>query len=851
MLRRIAAASTLVLAAAVVPALPPGSPAGAAPNETVRVQPRRHATVSVDVADVRAALRRAPVAGRDTSYQTFRVPTPTGGTERFAVQRTQLMEPELAAAHPEIGTWAGRSLDHPGTTIALDVTPMGFHASVRGPFGQGAWYVDPARNERGTTTHIAYYGAAVGRTAQEQFVERETPEIATAVAQREAKPKPRGKPVDQRVYRLALVSDPSYARYFGSQNVLAQKVTLINRVNQIYNDDLGISLRLINETDKLNLDTDAEATGANGPCGAHPCFDPADPGDPSSVSQLDSCDVVTLGRTRTVLGQLVGASNYDVGHLVLGVDGGGVAYLDVAGWDFKGGGCTGLPEPVGDFFAIDYVAHEMAHQFGANHTFDGVQLACAGGNRSPESSVEPGSGSSVMAYAGICLQDDLQPHTDPYFSQRTIKEVTAYTGRPTSQVTEVQTVSLRNFNADGEQVTLSFPGAAGTRTLARGSTYNALGIEAAVESLTGRDVTVAGWGYDPFSSFTDDPAPLTTPDDAGFQVIFAPTPDPEVYGGAGDVPSLVVSSPSVGVSAFVGETAEGGSAGNGGQVVRTDNHAPVVRAPKSATIPVRTPFRLKGSGKDRDGDRLIYLWEQNDPGGKKGTSLVDNRKLDGPLFRVFGTAARVTDEGALQSPSPHQNRATGKPTRYFPDLEQVLSGNTNARTGRCPKVAPPGDPGGYRPVKRKIVDCYSEFLPTRVYQGRERAETPKMHFRLTARDGAGTGGGTAYDDVTIKLDPKAGPFLVTSQARKSAAVRGGAAGAVTWKVARTRRLAPLVRIFVSPNGGRSWRAVSGRTPNDGTAVVRWPDVTTAEARVMVQSVGNYFFAVNDRAFRIR
>ena len=112
-----------------------------------------------------------------------------------------------------------------------------------------------------------------------------------------------------------------------------------------------------------------------------------------------------------MLGQIVGAANYDVGHIGLGVNGGGIAYLGVVGWDYKGGGCTGLPEPKGDFFAIDYVAHELGHQYSGNHTF----FACGGGGNE-RTGIEPGSGSTVMAYAGICGSDDLQPHTDPYFS---------------------------------------------------------------------------------------------------------------------------------------------------------------------------------------------------------------------------------------------------------------------------------------------------------------------------------------------------------------------------------------------------------------------------------------------------
>ena len=71
-------------------------------------------------------------------------------------------------------------------------------------------------------------------------------------------------------------------------------------MNQVYNDDLGIELRLVDETDDLNFDTEAKATGANGPCGAHPCFDAATA---DSEAQLRSCDVPALGRNRTVLGQ--------------------------------------------------------------------------------------------------------------------------------------------------------------------------------------------------------------------------------------------------------------------------------------------------------------------------------------------------------------------------------------------------------------------------------------------------------------------------------------------------------------------------------------------------------------------
>ena len=232
----------------------------------VRVEPREYAASRVDLAELRAALPAGDAAS------VVQVPAPDGSLQSFRVEPTQRMESELAAAHPEIGTWSGRGIDDPRASIALDITPMGFHAFVRTPGGRSDWYVDPAYNRRGTTAHLSYFSEDLPAPAQRRQ-EGEIEAVRDTVRAAQAKDADAGQPVDRHFYRLALTSDPTYAAYFGTDNVLAEKVTLINRVNQIYNDDLATELRLVNETDKLNFDTDAEATGPDGPCGVGPCFD--------------------------------------------------------------------------------------------------------------------------------------------------------------------------------------------------------------------------------------------------------------------------------------------------------------------------------------------------------------------------------------------------------------------------------------------------------------------------------------------------------------------------------------------------------------------------------------------------
>ncbi len=166
-----------------------------------------------------------------------------------------------------------------------------------------------------------------------------------------------------------------------------------------------------------------------------------------------------------------------------------------------------------------------------------------------------------------------------------------------------------------------------------------------------------------------------------------------------DVPSLSITP--TGATGFVGETNHGGAPTNQGfTITPTGNRAPDVTVPTGYTIPPRTPFALTGSATDPDSNPLTYMWEQVDPAGIQGvttagTQLFSQTKTNGVIFRQLGVTADISPTDTLLYNSPGLNLAGTSPTRTFPDMLQILAGNTNAKTG--PLRGRP-DPAGDRRV---------------------------------------------------------------------------------------------------------------------------------------------------------
>jgi len=315
------------------------------------------------------------------------IPMPDGSFERFSIFQYNVMHPDLAAKFPQIKTYTGQGIDDVTATIKLDVTQFGFHAMIRS--SKGDVYIDPY-NQNTVNYYMSYERKNLIR--QNSFECSLADKTAMEIQNANGNTVQRTNGTQLRTYRLALSCTGEYAAFYGGtvSGAMAGMATTMNRVNGVYESELSIRMVMVANNNLIvytNSSTDP-FTNNNGS--------------------------TMLGQNQTTCDNIIGSSNYDIGH-VFSTGGGGVAYLGcVCSSSNKAKGVTGSGSPSGDGFDIDYVAHEMGHQFGGDHTFNSTTGSCSG-NRSSTAAYEPGSGITIQAYAGICGSDNLAPHSIAYF----------------------------------------------------------------------------------------------------------------------------------------------------------------------------------------------------------------------------------------------------------------------------------------------------------------------------------------------------------------------------------------------------------------------------------------------------
>jgi subtilisin-like proprotein convertase family protein len=363
------------------------------------ILPTTYRTSKLDVAKLQMILDVAPMERTPVALATqtlLALPMPDGSMELFNINESPIMAPELAEQFPQINTYNGVSVSDPGKYVRFDLTPKGFHAMIL-VAGESTIFIDPYSFGGGDDEHYIVYRRKDFRPAFDKNFDCATEDKFQQI---ENKAKNEFKAAfgtcELREYRLALACTGEYTQFHGGTvaGALAAQVTTMNRVNGIYETAMAIRMNIVANNNLIvytNATTDPYTNNNGG---------------------------AMLGQNQTTCDNIIGSANYDIGH-VFSTGGGGIAGLGVVCSNgSKAQGVTGGGSPVGDPFDVDYVAHEMGHQFGANHTQNN---AC---NRNPSTAMEPGSASTIMGYAGICAPN-VQNNSDDHFHGVSLEEIEA------------------------------------------------------------------------------------------------------------------------------------------------------------------------------------------------------------------------------------------------------------------------------------------------------------------------------------------------------------------------------------------------------------------------------------------
>ncbi len=373
--------------------------------------PKTYQLFHLDLNQFKQELLGAPVRGifKGRSTKLIYLPNENGTLERYYVMETPIMEEELARKYPMIKSYAAQGVDNPKAVARFSVTQFGLH-NMTYAAGKSTLYIDPYTVD--TSNYIVYTRTAIDGTPQ-------TFECLTT--ENSALPRIENTSSDEnsidaaddsslRTYRLALSCTGEYGALFAGAasgtiqqkkaNIQARMAITMTRVNGIYERDLAITMIFVANNDLViyfNAATDPWTGEFN-------------------------------TKTAQTIDAAIGFSNYDIGHNFNTSGGGNAGCIGCVcststtqnGGNHKGRGFTGRSNPTGDAFDIDYVAHEMGHQFGGFHTQS--SSGCFSGSGLTE--VEPGSGSTIMGYAGICAPN-VQSNSDAYFHYVNIRDITA------------------------------------------------------------------------------------------------------------------------------------------------------------------------------------------------------------------------------------------------------------------------------------------------------------------------------------------------------------------------------------------------------------------------------------------
>lgn len=367
---------------------------------------KNYSVFQLDIENLKQQLRNAPLrtASNGQSNTIVQFPNVKGILEAYRIVETSIFSSEYGAnAHPNIKTYLGSRLDKSGARIRFSITPLGLKAMISEP-NKDMFYIQPVTKVSNGQYLIYNREAKVDSSEVFECLTEDLEQLS-----RSAAPSLERNANDQllRTFRIAISTTSQYTGFWNDGNAangspqedaLAEVVATLNRTNEVFEVDMAITFLLVDTIDDPAIDLIYFGTDPYG-------------------GNLN-------GDLQSNLTATVGEGDYDIGHLFnFGANNGNAGCIGCVCENGKGSGFSshsfldndGGPY-MSDFFDIDYVPHEIGHQMGANHTW-------SFGSEGTGVNAEPGSGTTIMGYAGITGLDDVQDHSDPYFHYYSILQI--------------------------------------------------------------------------------------------------------------------------------------------------------------------------------------------------------------------------------------------------------------------------------------------------------------------------------------------------------------------------------------------------------------------------------------------
>ena len=362
--------------------------------------PRIYTLFELDEAAMLTQLKDAPKENTDDPFLSVKLPLPDQQIIETNVALSPIVEKELAEQFPSIQTFTAK--DNEGGYGRFDFTKKGFHAMFFLHNGK-TLFIDPIEIKE-KRYYLVYYkkdlpAKDVPPCQADHTLEKEAFQKSGILKNNES------NPIDGlKTYRIAIAATGEYTQFHGGtkEDAISAITTSLNRVNGIFEKELSMRMMLVGNNAAVVY--------------TNPLNDPYTNG---SLALM-------IEQNHDNLNDIIGIPNYDVGHLFATGGGGGAHLRSGCRSSFKGRGATGLPNPTGDAFDIDYFAHELGHQWGGTHTFNGEAGFC-GGNRYQNSAFEPGSGTTLMSYQGLCYPANVGDGKENYYHSNTLLRILQYT----------------------------------------------------------------------------------------------------------------------------------------------------------------------------------------------------------------------------------------------------------------------------------------------------------------------------------------------------------------------------------------------------------------------------------------